>query len=1203
MGDDPVASVEALSINDDVPPEDTTADDPANFPGDAIDSLHDNELATIGEDEDAGDQESGKAEEEEETWETRRQKTPLEVTVTWHNFEHFKNRYSPTDGMAIIEVLRGHHQIANEVTREAMQRLRVRARREPGPTASPADPEDCWIQRIRIQSPQLICLLSRLTGHRDGWGTDRPRVFYQPFRMFYYYLPQMRECLKILEEKWASHQPLSAEELPSQPKPRTKRATSRVPEGEAEESSFSDSSDSDSDDDLPEETGPMAPSVAIAGDLVDSPVTLSHVRKYVEFVEEHIVPKWEHAAGTTKRKVRFNELWMSFKPGELLYMPPATDSDENSAIGKQHSTKKQMYQNAWRIFSIVLSSVKDDSPDDTTKTSKRCLDLHSYYLDYDGTSYVPVRHMFCIKDYEDEKDITSFEVYPMRFVKDSEKIVKDLSREGDWFRQAIEIRHLYYDGWTLPYGPTADNSSSSSKDTPKPPPVQIEHVDGDVIIDFVEGFKSEPALGPGPSSWSQGLRDFNDSDWPMGDDDMAIRHWERGSNGLLKMVGEIREKSQRGEWFCEKMRNDHLNSKPLLKAHKEGNIVTQVDEEDLVLLPRRVVAYTFRERKFVMLDIRSLKKLPTSQSVFQDLKIDEQHKRMVKSLVKSHLKKQAAQKMRPTVNLDQDLFRGKGSGLFILLHGVPGVGKTATAEAVAQASKKPLFPITCGDLGFSPKDVETALKEIFRLAHHWGCVLLLDEADIFLSRRELGDLKRNALVSVFLRVLEYYSGILFLTTNRVGTLDEAFKSRIHVSLYYPPLSLKQTLAVFEVNIRKLRDIEAEHESVTADGESEGHPKPKLFIDEESILDYAEWHYRVHKKSPEQRWNGRQIRNAFQIAYSLAHFDMHKTSLDQWDEDDAQDNHPNTEAEKGLPPTELWLDYLQFEMVADAIEKFEEYLYRATGTTDKDKAATKHTRADDFDPYRWERKHNYREQQPPRAFHRPTYVPSNRGSQQPRQRAEYQPPPRRGDQQAPARRADNRDPPPSRASQQQQSTPASAQRRLLEVPSNTATPSRAGGSGSGSGRTGSPQSPSRASPSQGRSNPRYTPNSSTPRTVVNKPTPPSRRNDSGYSGWSTSPRTPGGRPELLENNDEEDEEGGRFSLDEEAVEGDERYHEDEEEFEEDEGGRYYRAERGEMLEEDEEEDEEAGRGYFERRGVERERVERERVREGRAVRYR
>lgn len=75
----------------------------------------------------------------------------------------------------------------------------------------------------------------------------------------------------------------------------------------------------------------------------------------------------------------------------------------------------------------------------------------------------------------------------------------------------------------------------------------------------------------------------------------------------------------------------------------------------------------------------------------------------------------------------------------------------ATAEAIALEHNKPLFAITCGDLGFTPQGVEKSLNEIFRLANLWDCILLLDEADVFLSQREKTDLKRNALVSVFLR--------------------------------------------------------------------------------------------------------------------------------------------------------------------------------------------------------------------------------------------------------------------------------------------------------------------------------------------------------------------------------------------------------------------------------------------------------------------
>lgn len=133
-----------------------------------------------------------------------------------------------------------------------------------------------------------------------------------------------------------------------------------------------------------------------------------------------------------------------------------------------------------------------------------------------------------------------------------------------------------------------------------------------------------------------------------------------------------------------------------------------------------------------------------------------------------------------------------GKGLIILLHGEPGVGKTSTAECIAEYTRRPLFAVTCGDIGQTPKEVEDSLENHFQLAHKWGCVLLLDEADVFLLKRSRGDLQRNAIVSVFLRVLEYYSGILFLTTNRIGTFDPAFRSRIHMSLFYPRLSIRTT---------------------------------------------------------------------------------------------------------------------------------------------------------------------------------------------------------------------------------------------------------------------------------------------------------------------------------------------------------------------------------------------------------------------------
>lgn len=96
--------------------------------------------------------------------------------------------------------------------------------------------------------------------------------------------------------------------------------------------------------------------------------------------------------------------------------------------------------------------------------------------------------------------------------------------------------------------------------------------------------------------------------------------------------------------------------------------------------------------------------------------------------------------------------------------------------------------MSAGDLGLSSSEVESSLSNVLEMATKWNAVLLLDEADVFLEQRSSHDLERNKLVSIFLRILEYYEGILFLTTNRVDNIDAAFQSRIHISMQYNELS-------------------------------------------------------------------------------------------------------------------------------------------------------------------------------------------------------------------------------------------------------------------------------------------------------------------------------------------------------------------------------------------------------------------------------
>lgn len=220
----------------------------------------------------------------------------------------------------------------------------------------------------------------------------------------------------------------------------------------------------------------------------------------------------------------------------------------------------------------------------------------------------------------------------------------------------------------------------------------------------------------------------------------------------------------------------------------------------------------------------------------QHLVADDDTKELIEALVTSQL----------ALENSTDVIENKGKGLIMLLHGSPGTGKTFTAEGVAEMAEKPLYPVTCGDLGTKPENVEKYLESVFHLGRLWGCVVLLDEAEVFLEQRQLADLERNALVSVFLRALEYYDGILILTSNRVGTFDEAFKSRIQLAIHYEPLKKAQRKQVWKNFFNRLEKLEEEN------------------IDYEDIRTYYD-DLSVFKM------NGRQIRNSITTARQLAQF--------------------------------------------------------------------------------------------------------------------------------------------------------------------------------------------------------------------------------------------------------------------------------------------------------------------------------------------
>lgn len=136
----------------------------------------------------------------------------------------------------------------------------------------------------------------------------------------------------------------------------------------------------------------------------------------------------------------------------------------------------------------------------------------------------------------------------------------------------------------------------------------------------------------------------------------------------------------------------------------------------------------------------------------------------------------------------------------VLACGRPGVGKTLTAEVYAERSERPLYVLELGELGTTPAQVEENLQRVFTRVARWNAVLQFDECEIFRARRG-EDLERSAIVGIFLRLLDYYQGILFLTTNRPEVLDHAVRSRVMLKLEYPDLGRDARAVIWRTMLR------------------------------------------------------------------------------------------------------------------------------------------------------------------------------------------------------------------------------------------------------------------------------------------------------------------------------------------------------------------------------------------------------------------
>ncbi|KAL6858456.1 hypothetical protein J3F83DRAFT_360284 [Trichoderma novae-zelandiae] len=708
---------------------------------------------------------------------------------------------------------------------------------------SPSRGKQLMPERIRIRSINIVKILNNIfkTKAKD-YRMNGAVVMIRPFRALVHYNQEIRAKFAQLKEKFGDDALKVREEeedvAASDDHDKPAETQDKALDGQDKPSDAKDDKEAKGGT----ETTTDANDPGEEDEYTCSLTAYQHLSCLVDFMDHTIQAKIDHLAGTQPRTISFNHLWYLFQPGD-------------DVVG-------QGRRQAYRVISITSTGHKVTPPWRNWKRDESepaaSITLFCVYIDFDGKQLGPVSKSFVLSKFDGDKTITALEVYPIRFAespaanyqtaRDDDDAAaaavprasfrRELVDRGKMFIDVASIKHMHYNGFTL-----------EARD----------EVDSQVMVDFAEAFA---ATAQADNGWQPEIESL------IGKDLGASASSEDETCSAACCAGEY----VYNDTYVDKTRNenyiarlmpgpDEPNDEPSVAIYprplKEITATRgSLTNDDLIIMSYRVFGFVLRSRKWAKLDLKYLSPVSEGskeQTAFDQLVLPKQHKDIVYCLVDQHFRNKEA---RVGDNEEVDIIRGKGKGLILLLHGSPGVGKTTTAEGVAERFNKPLFQITCGDLGATASEVEAALERNFSLANRWGCILLLDEADVFLAQRSPKNFVRNGLVAVFLRVLEYYAGILFLTTNRIGDFDEAFTSRIHISLYYPPLDKPSTREIFRLNLRIIRQRFLD----------KGR---EIDIHERDILRYATAYWKKHEN---MRWNGRQIRNACQTALAMAEFD-------------------------------------------------------------------------------------------------------------------------------------------------------------------------------------------------------------------------------------------------------------------------------------------------------------------------------------------
>ena len=522
------------------------------------------------------------------------------------------------------------------------------------------------VKRVRINSVPIMTILSDVT---DCEWSPEPTVLLYPFKLLVERGPAIRDHMERLEYKWNSMAREGSSSRSTSPEARARNdieqnitePTNRpVNEMEADKGTASPRPTDQEEQRESKE------------DLMDSLETYKDMRCLVRFMDEEVEPVLAKMRDKCRTRIAFQDLWHLFRPGDEVYVPrlsiddPVASQDPTASQSSQAAHKRNdRYQEHWRILSCgggranLSAGENEDSVVQKHRTNPFV--AHAYYVDFNGKQFGVSTHLFKIKPFEGERDITALEFYPARFLRNWEERRARLKSRGERFVEMRSFQHRQYKGTTFACQPCGCAFDSDQTVNPEP-------IDSQIVIDFAEAIQNDYQWHP-PGR----IVDASCAYTRELDDDVPLFMWKNNEQDddpekifdiIYNDEAEDRERTHAFE-----------SSHPLLREDPDP-AYTQgwgLGEDELILLPARVLAFVFRNRKFAALHIDHLSSVKAYTRGWDDLKLPPGHKDMLRALVKTHLSDKKPRLEGEDREHTHDLVRGKGQGLVVLLHGVPGI--------------------------------------------------------------------------------------------------------------------------------------------------------------------------------------------------------------------------------------------------------------------------------------------------------------------------------------------------------------------------------------------------------------------------------------------------------------------------------------------------------------------------------------------------